>query len=575
MNHRNGNVLPITSIVAMSVVLANIVVPTVFGLLRFKGLQIFTFPWGFAVGLMVTSIVLVSCYLVWSISSASARADREREKAQELVAKEKTFRDLLESAPDAMVVFNQQGNIVLTNSQLQNLFGYKKEELIRLPVETLIPDIFKLAHAGNRESFLANLRTQPNERRLELYAKRQDESRFPVEISLGLLDTEEEIIVCSVIRDFTERKQLEEDLRKQKELFQIVLSNLSDGVMVADKEGKFIVVNDAAQKMTGHRDVYTPIDKWSETFGCYLPDTVTFYPPKDLPLVKAINGETVSDVVIFLRNKFIPQGVWLSINARPMEIGGAKVGVITLRDVTMRKEAERRVSEFYSMVSHELRTPLTSINGILSLMEGRRLGVLPERASHLSHIAHMEAERLIRLINDILDVRKIEAGKLDLKFENFSPVDLINSTVQSMKGLAAESNIELFVETTTAEAIMCDRDRIVQVLTNLISNAIKFSPANSQIIVRAENGESDFVRFSVTDKGPGIAPEHMSKLFLLFQQIDSSDSRPKGGTGLGLAICKAITEQHGGKIGVDSVLNAGSTFWFELPCKQLSLLNCN
>jgi signal transduction histidine kinase len=189
---------------------------------------------------------------------------------------------------------------------------------------------------------------------------------------------------------------------------------------------------------------------------------------------------------------------------------------------------------------------------------------------HLSHIARMEAERLIRLINDILDVRKIEAGKLELNFEKLSPGEIINSTVQSMKGLAAKSNIELVVEIKTEEAIMCDRDRIVQVLTNLISNAIKFSPTNSQIILRAEKGAPDFVRLSVTDNGPGIAQEHMSKLFLLFQQIDSSDSRPKGGTGLGLAISKAIAEQHGGKIGVDSVVNAGSTFWFEVPCKQLS-----
>jgi PAS domain S-box-containing protein len=237
-------------------------------------------------------------------------------------------------------------------------------------------------------------------------------------------------------------------------------------------------------------------------------------------------------------------------------------------DINQRKEAEKRVSEFYSTVSHELRTPLTSIRGSLGLIEGGLAGEIPEKAKQFIAIARSESDRLIRLINDILDIRKIEAGKLTLSLVHCSPAELISSAIDGLRGMAMQSDVEITSLATFNATLLCDRDRIIQVLANLISNAIKYSEKGRKVAVSVDYlaGES-VCRFSVIDRGQGIAGDQIHKLFNKFQQLDSSDSRPKGGTGLGLAISKSIVEQHGGKIGVNSFIGQGSAFWFELPAK--------
>ena len=234
------------------------------------------------------------------------------------------------------------------------------------------------------------------------------------------------------------------------------------------------------------------------------------------------------------------------------------------RDVTEKKQAEKRVSEFYSTVSHELRTPLTSIRGSLGLIEGGLTGPLSEKTLQFIKIARAESDRLIRLINEILDIRKIEAGKLELKMRAIPAKELASSVFESIKGMASTAGVYLDNYAQSDVKLFCDRDRIVQVLNNLVSNAIKFSGDGQTVTITLEEVGKGMHRFSVRDRGPGIARDEISKLFNLFQQLDSSDTRDKGGTGLGLAISKAIVELHGGRIGVDSEEGDGSTFWFEL-----------
>jgi signal transduction histidine kinase len=244
---------------------------------------------------------------------------------------------------------------------------------------------------------------------------------------------------------------------------------------------------------------------------------------------------------------------------------GINLMVAVCRDITERKEVERRVNEFNSMVSHELRTPLTAIRAALGLIEGGQTEPISPTNMELVHIASTECERMIRLINDLLDIKKIAANKLDLKLVALHPADVIETVMAAMSGVARENGIELVSSLQDRRPFQGDRDRIIQVAANLVSNAIKFSPAQTKVKLSTEVVDQNTIRFSVSDRGPGIAETDFDKLFVAFQQLDSSDSRAQGGTGLGLAISKAIVDRHGGKIGLQSDSEGGTTFWFDLP----------
>lgn len=179
-------------------------------------------------------------------------------------------------------------------------------------------------------------------------------------------------------------------------------------------------------------------------------------------------------------------------------------------------------------------------------------------------IALGNSDRLMRLISDILDLKKIEAGKFKLSLQKLPPSTVIDTVIDALKPLAAEKRITLVKEVNTKQSLLFDPDRVVQILSNLTTNAIKFSPTGESIVIRVEKPSPDSTRFSVIDNGSGIPQDEMSKLFGRFQQIDSSDKRAKGGTGLGLFISKSLVELHGGHIGVDSAPGQGSTFWFEI-----------
>jgi signal transduction histidine kinase len=235
------------------------------------------------------------------------------------------------------------------------------------------------------------------------------------------------------------------------------------------------------------------------------------------------------------------------------------------RDVSTEREMARRVGEFYSSVSHELRTPLTSIRASLGLIEGGLAGEIPDKTAKLVHIARIESDRLVRMVNDILDIKKVESGKLELKYEDLCPKDLVDRTIETLRGMALELNVHLSVENKNVPTSFAgDRDRLTQVLTNLISNALKFSPPEATVVVSTASC-GGMVRFSVEDKGPGISKEDSGKLFGLFEQFSNNSSRTIKGSGLGLAISKSLVELHHGKIGYRTELGKGSTFWFEVP----------
>ncbi|MEO0334791.1 MAG: HAMP domain-containing sensor histidine kinase [Pseudomonadota bacterium] len=229
------------------------------------------------------------------------------------------------------------------------------------------------------------------------------------------------------------------------------------------------------------------------------------------------------------------------------------------------KSLDRAKSEFLSIASHELRTPLTSIKGSLSLLKSGIAGEMNESATNLMNIAEVETDRLIRLINDVLDLAKIEAGRFPLN-QQWAPLQkLVTDTFNGLDGLAATAKVKLVADQLPPVDLNIDHDRIQQVMTNLISNAIKFSPENGKVFVRCELLPGGSLKIEVCDQGRGIDPEDQDRIFEQFSQASGPKKPLVKGTGLGLAIAKALVEEHNGSIGVQSVVGEGSQFYFTLP----------
>jgi signal transduction histidine kinase len=229
------------------------------------------------------------------------------------------------------------------------------------------------------------------------------------------------------------------------------------------------------------------------------------------------------------------------------------------------KSLDQAKSEFLSIASHELRTPLTSIKGSLSLLRSGIVGQMNEAAENLMNIALTETDRLIRLINDLLDLAKIEARKFPLSLNWTSLSSLVDSTFLSLQGLTRTAGVELVADSLPPVEVYMDSDRIKQVLTNLLSNAVKFSPKGSHISLTSYTDDKGLLWIEITDQGKGIAPEDQELIFQKFRQATSPQNPLVKGTGLGLAIAKGLIEEHGGEIGVRSTVGHGATFFFSLP----------
>jgi PAS domain S-box-containing protein len=287
--------------------------------------------------------------------------------------------------------------------------------------------------------------------------------------------------------------------------------------------------------------------------------------PEDLePTVREMQrlrlGGTTSDFENRLRTT---DGAyrWLSWGAASRPEQGLIFAVV--HDISERKKLERMKDDFISMVSHELRTPLTSIRGSLALIMGGVAGELPEKARILTEIAAKNSERLVRLVNDILDIEKIEVGTMAFRPAQVALMRLVEQAVESNRSYAQQWEIELRIVEAAEAKIWADPDRLQQVLANLLSNAAKHSPRGGVVEIGVRKGGGQ-VLVSVTDHGNGIPPEFQPRIFEKFAQADASSSRQKGGTGLGLSISKAIVERHGGRLWFETTPGAGTTFTFEL-----------
>jgi signal transduction histidine kinase len=258
----------------------------------------------------------------------------------------------------------------------------------------------------------------------------------------------------------------------------------------------------------------------------------------------------------------IPERRFIRIHATPYCPEGQVVGyLLTFADVTREGEIDEMKSDFISVASHEMRTPMTSIKGSLELLLGGYAGELPAEATELLGISLTAVDRLIRLINDLLDIAKIESGKMELHLDRLKVTDCVKKSMRSVRALSETHKVSIATEQQEhLPDVFADRDRLEQVITNLLSNALKYSPPESVVRVHVQSMD-DVVRVSVADQGPGIPPDKLEKVFDRFQQLSGA----KKGTGLGLTISRALIEQHRGRIWVESEVGRGANFHFELP----------
>jgi len=366
--------------------------------------------------------------------------------------------------------------------------------------------------------------------------------------------------------DITTQTRTERQLQMLSRQSQSILESVGEGIYGLDNAGRCTIINRAAAQMLG----YTP----QEVIGRPMHDLIHHSTPDGRPLAGA--RCPILQCLRTLRPVRVNRDVFwrkdgtsfpVEYTANPQLDEGVPVGVVVaFQDVSERLALDRMKDEFISTVSHELRTPLTSLRAALGLVASGSLAGKPEKEKQMLEMAVSNSDRLTQLVNDILDLERIEAGKLHMEFAACDVNKLLARAVEQMQLAATRAGV-LLEHAPVELQCWADADRVLQALINLIGNAIKFSPKGGHVRLFATAAEPGFVRLTVCDEGRGIPPEKLEVNFERFQQVDASDSRTMGGTGLGLAICRSIIAQHGGKIWADSQVNRGSCFHFTLPSR--------
>lgn len=392
-----------------------------------------------------------------------------------------------------------------------------------------------------------------------------------LQVEFAWLDQATRSTLVATVRDLTLLKRGELELRETHERLQdserlyrdqatrlaTLFDSVEDAIVVINASGNIESWNRGAQHLFG----YVASDIIGKDARLLLAEPHASQLSRSIQTRDRIKTGRIEMEGRHGSGRLIP----IEVSMREMIIDGVRLYVAVLHDISVRREVERMKSEFVSTISHELRTPLTSIAGSLTLIAGGVAGEIPQKAARLVGIARQNSERLIRLINDILDLEKAEAGKLDFAMNVRSLRAEVASVAEFNRGFAQGLGVAIELEEGDDADVLIDSDRLTQVLTNLISNAAKFSPPGGVVRVRIEREQPANVRVTVSDNGPGIPPEFCTRIFQKFAQADASDSRAKGGTGLGLSIAKTITEKLGGRIGFDTTPGKGTSFYIILP----------
>ncbi len=356
-----------------------------------------------------------------------------------------------------------------------------------------------------------------------------------------------------------ERQQAEATSIESERRWRFLLDNVQLLVIGLDCTGRVNYANPFFLKLTGYSEAETLGHNWFESF---------------VPLSERQQVQTVFSEIMGSKERTYYENCILTKlkeerliawnNTLLRDSSGKTIGLIGIgEDITERQKIEKMKNEFIGIVSHELRTPLTAIRASLGLLQTGIYDKKPDKFKRMIEIAATDSDRLVRLVNDILDLERLESGRAVLEKATCKAADLMQQAVEVARAIADRQHIHLSIDATDLE-VWAAADPIVQTLTNLLSNALKFSPPDTTIALSVRQ-QGDRVLFQVRDRGRGIPADKLETIFGRFQQVDASDSRDKGGTGLGLAICRSIVEQHGGRIWAESTLGEGSIFCFTLP----------
>ncbi|HSY07638.1 MAG TPA: PAS domain S-box protein [Steroidobacteraceae bacterium] len=485
---------------------------------------------------------------------------------------EAKYRGLMEAAPDAMVVVNQAGDIVLLNVQAEKQFGYRRDELLGQQVKNIIPKGFaeRLVADGLRSA--EDALAQQIGTGIELSGRRKDGSEFPLELMLSPLESAEGILVTAAIRDISVRKTAEKHMVQMESRYRGLLEAAPDAMVVVNQAGDIVLLNVQAEKQFGYRR--------DELLGQQVKNII----PKGFAerliaddarsAAEALAQQIGTGIELSGRRKDgseFPLELMLS----PLESAEGMLVTAAIRDISVRKKAEADVfylnrsnedlEQFANIASHDLQEPLRMVASYTQLLARRYKGRLDSDADEFIAYAVDGVSRMQRLIQDVLAYSRVgsKAGNL----RDISSEDALGQALQNLRDVIKDSGA--VVTHDPLPSVMADKIQLIQLFQNLIGNAIKYqSPGTPRVqIAAARNGGKKWT-FSVQDNGLGIEPQYFERIFGMFQRLHKRGEF--AGTGIGLAICKRIVERHGGRISVESQLGQGSTFRFALAAGEIT-----